>query len=86
MATVNPEACGVGDQVVCSDGAELGTVVAIGPSYLVVGAGRVLPNDYYIPTLAIHDCAGNRITLNVSREEAFQMGWDQPPRDPAVVP
>ena len=85
MATVEPEACGVGDQVFCSDGAELGTVVAIGPSYLVVGAGRVLPNDYYIPTLAIRDCDGNRITLNVSREEAFHMGWDKPPSDSAAV-
>jgi len=68
----------VGTDVVGADGDKVGKVVAAEPSYIVVEKGFFFPTDYYIPTSAINTFDGDRVSLNVTKDEALNQGWDQP--------
>jgi hypothetical protein len=74
----------VGVDVVGSDGAKLGEVVATTASYLVVEKGFFFPTDYYVPFAAVADFDGDRVTLTVAKEEARHQGWDVIPGDETV--
>ena len=68
-----------GTDVVGSDGEKVGEVVAVQSNYVVVEKGFFFPTDYYIPTSAISNYDGDKIYLNVSKDEALNQGWDTEP-------
>src|SRR5215204_1943361 len=68
-----------GTDVVGSDGDKVGEVVAVQSNYVVVEKGFFFPTDYYIPTSAISNYDGDKIYLNVSKDEALNQGWDTEP-------
>ncbi len=70
-----------GNDVVSSDGEKVGEVVGVHRNHVVVEQGFFFPTDYYIPTGAIADYDGERITLNVTKDAALDQGWDAVPTD-----
>jgi len=78
---------GEGMNVYGSDGAKVGSIVSLGPTYLVVEKGFFFPTDYYIPTSAIAriDPANDDVWLTVSKDDALQQGWDVAPAADAVA-
>jgi len=70
-----------------SDGAKVGSIVAVDPRYLVVEKGFFFPTDYYIPTSAIAriDPADDAVWLTVSKDDALNQGWDVAPSDAGVT-
>jgi uncharacterized protein (TIGR02271 family) len=68
-----------GMSVYGSDGDKVGTIVSVGPSYVVVEKGFFFPTDYYIPFSAIASQSENGIYLNVTKDAALNQGWDVPP-------
>ena len=72
-----------GASVYGSDGEKLGALMEIGPDYLVVEKGLFFPTDYFVPNGAIASIEPDRVTLNLTREEALAQGWD---RDPTEQP
>jgi hypothetical protein len=67
--------------VVGNDGRRLGTVQDVGQEYLVVSRGA-FSGDLYVPSSAIANVEHELVHLNLARNEADQMGWEQPPREP----
>lgn len=79
-----------GTAVVGSNGEKVGEVVAAYRDYLVVQRGFFFPTDRYIPAGAIADVGGDRVHLNVTRDDAVSQPWHAIPpaerpaeRDPA---
>jgi hypothetical protein len=73
--------CQIDDEVFGCDDAKLGKVKEVRPTHLVVSKGLLVHTDYYVPTSAINSCEGGKLYLNVTKDEATQCGWDQPPGD-----
>lgn len=87
---------GLGTEVVDRLGRSLGKVTAVHPGYVVVERGWFLPIVLYIPREAIA-VEGRRARVGVTREEAFELGWqwepgtipygtEPPPRQPVPAP
>jgi uncharacterized protein (TIGR02271 family) len=70
-----------GTEVFGADGDKVGKVVALTDRYFVVEKGFFFPTDYYIPKSAIANYDGERIYLNVTKDEALNQGWDAEPLD-----
>ncbi len=70
-----------GTDVVGSDGAKVGRVVEVQPSFIVVEKGFFFPTDHFIPTSAIANYDGDKVYLSVSKDEALSQGWDERPVD-----
>lgn len=68
-----------GDDVYGSDGEKVGSVIAVEQDYLVVEKGWFFPTDYYIPLNAVASYEEGRITLNVTKANALEQGWDAEP-------
>ncbi len=68
-----------GTDVVGSDGDKVGEVVAVHESYVVVEKGFFFPSDYYIPTSAVANYDGDKLYLNVTKDQALDQGWDTEP-------
>ena len=68
-----------GDDVYGSDGEKVGSVVAVEQHFVVVEKGWFFPTDFYIPVGAIASFDDGRITLNVTKENALDQGWDTAP-------
>jgi len=68
-----------GMSVYGSDGDKVGTIVSVGPSYVVVEKGFFFPTDYYIPFSAIASQTENGVYLNVTKDAALNQGWDVVP-------
>jgi uncharacterized protein (TIGR02271 family) len=68
-----------GMSVFGSDGDKVGTIVSVGPSYVVVEKGFFFPTDYYIPFSAIASQTENGVYLNVTKDAALNQGWDVAP-------
>lgn len=66
-----------GTDVLGADGDKVGKVVAAEGSYLVVEKGFFFPTDYYIPMSAVNNFDGDKVYLNVTKDEALNQGWDQ---------
>jgi uncharacterized protein (TIGR02271 family) len=64
-----------------ADGAKVGTIVALGATYLVVEKGFFFPTDYYIPLAAVArvDLDDNAVWLTVDKDAALHQGWDVAP-------
>ncbi len=66
--------------VVGNDGRRLGTVKHVGQNYVLTSrSGR--PGDLYVPASAIANVRDETLHLNLPRNDAEEMGWEQPPRD-----
>jgi uncharacterized protein (TIGR02271 family) len=68
-----------GADVVGSGGDKIGTVKEVFPDYITVEKGWFFPSDHYIPASAINDANENTVFLNVTKDEALQKGWENPP-------
>ena len=65
--------------VVANDGEELGTVREVTQNF-VRASRRGFAGDLFIPASAIANVVAGAIYLNVTKREAAEMGWEQPPR------
>ncbi len=65
-----------GTDVVASDGDKVGTVTAAYHDHVVVEKGFFFPSDYYIPTSAISNYDGDKVYLNVTKDQVLNQGWD----------
>jgi len=67
-----------GTDVVGADGEKVGKVVAADASSIVVEKGFFFPTDSTIPTSAINSFDGDKVYLNVTKDQALTQGWNQP--------
>jgi hypothetical protein len=67
--------------VYSSDGANLGTVVEVGPSYVLVQKGLIFVHDTYVPRSAISRVDDGAVYLTLSKDELQSRDWSQPPTD-----
>jgi len=69
----------VGWTVVGNDGRRLGTINGVGQEFLhVVRTGFAA--DLYVPVTSIANVERETVHLNITRDAAEQMGWEQAPR------
>lgn len=68
-----------GMDVVGSDGDKVGSVQDVRGEYVVVSKGFFFPTDYYVPFDALTNVDGDKVYLNVTKDEALNQGWDQEP-------
>lgn len=68
-----------GMSVVGSDDQKVGDVADAQGDYVVVSKGFFFPTDYYIPVSAISNVDGDKVYLNVTKDQALDQGWDQVP-------
>ena len=66
--------------VVGNDGQRVGTVREVGQNFVLASRdGRM--GELYVPASAIANVEGDVIYLNVTKRDAGELGWEQPPRD-----
>jgi hypothetical protein len=65
--------------VVGNDGHRLGAIKDVGHDYLLVSRS-MFDADLYVPVSSIANVEHETIHLNLTRDDALQMGWEQPPR------
>jgi uncharacterized protein (TIGR02271 family) len=73
-----------GADVIGSDDHKVGEVVAVHSEYIIVEKGFFFPTDYYIPSRAVATYDGNKVYLNVTKDEALHQGWDELPAEDTV--
>lgn len=66
--------------VVGNDGHRLGTVQDVGQNYVLASRG-ILSGSLYVPASAIANVEHGVVHLNLTKSEAENMGWEQPPRE-----
>ena len=66
--------------IVGNDGRRLATVQDVGQNYVLASRGGV-SDHLYVPASAIANVEHDVVHLNITKNEAEQMGWEQPPRD-----
>jgi hypothetical protein len=66
--------------IVGNDGRRLATVEEVGQHYVVATRGGIT-DQLYVPASAIANVEHDVVHLNITKREAEQMGWEQPPRD-----
>ena len=63
-----------------NDGRRFGTVESVGQNYIL--ASRTgLRGSLYVPASHIANVEHEVVYLNLTKREAEEMGWEQPPRD-----
>jgi len=67
--------------IVGNDGRRLGTVHEVSQNYVVASRG-LLSGVLYVPASHIANVEHEIVHLNLAKDEAEQMGWEQPPREP----
>jgi hypothetical protein len=65
--------------VVGNDGHRLGIIKEVGRDYVLISRS-MLGMHLYVPVSSIANVEHETIHLNITRDDAVQMGWDQPPR------
>lgn len=70
-----------GWKVIGSDDKDIGQVSDLGPNYLQVSKGMILPKTLYVPNQYVdrEDDAEERVYLRVGKDVVDTMGWDTPP-------
>ncbi len=61
-----------------SAGDKIGKVDEVGPNYVAVAKGLILPKTIYVPTSAISGTEQGRVYVNVTKDQIENMGWDEP--------
>ena len=69
-----------GWQVVANDGRPIGSVHKVGQNFVLTSRG-MLAAQLYIPASAIANVENEVVYLNLAKQEAEQMGWEEPPRE-----
>ncbi len=68
-----------GWDVVTNDGRRFGKIREVGQNYVLTSRpGRA--GDVYVPASAIGNVENETVHLNVTKNDADSMGWEQPPR------
>jgi len=67
--------------IVGNDGHRFGTVHEVSQNYVVASRG-LFGGVLYVPASAIANVEREVVHLNLAKDEAEQMGWEQPPREP----
>jgi hypothetical protein len=63
-----------------NDGHRFGTVQSVGQNYIL--ASKVgLAGHLYVPATHVANVEHEVVYLNLSKREADEMGWEQPPRE-----
>lgn len=66
--------------VVGNDGRRIGSVKTVSQNYVLTSRPGFAA-DLYVPATSIANVEHETIHLNVTHDDAEQMGWEQPPRD-----
>jgi hypothetical protein len=66
--------------IVGNDGRRLATVQDVGQNYVLASRGTG-SDQLYVPASAIANVEHDVVHLNITKNEAEHMGWEQPPRD-----
>lgn len=69
----------VGWAVVGNDGQRLGTIREVGHDYVLISR-PMFGSHLYVPVSSIANVEHATIHLNLTRDDALQLGWEQPPR------
>jgi hypothetical protein len=70
----------VGWAVVGNDGQRLGTIKSVGQEYVLTSRPGFAA-DLYVPVTSIANVERETVHLNITRNVAEQMGWQQAPRN-----
>ncbi len=65
--------------VVGNDGHQLGIIKDVGHDYVLISRS-MFGAHLYVPVSSIANVEHETIHLNLTRDDALQMGWEQPPR------
>ena len=65
--------------VVGNDGQRLGIIKEVGHDYVLISRS-LFGTHLYVPVSSIANVEHETIHLNLTRDDALQMGWEQPPR------
>ena len=63
-----------------NDGRRFGTVQSVGQNYILASRAG-LRGHLYVPASHIANVEHEVVYLNLTKREAEEMGWEQPPRD-----
>jgi len=69
----------IGTDVIGADGEKVGEVDAVERDYFIVRKGFFFPQDHYIPLTAVSSYDDDKIYLNVTKDEALEQEWANPP-------
>jgi hypothetical protein len=69
----------VGTDVIGADGEKVGEIDAVERDYFIVRKGFFFPQDHYIPMTAVSSYDEDKIYLNVTKDEALEQEWTNPP-------
>lgn len=68
-----------GMDVIGADGEKIGGIDGVERDYFVVRKGFFFPQDHYIPMTAISSYDDDAVYLNVTKDEALEQEWQNPP-------
>lgn len=68
-----------GMDVIGADGEKVGGIDGVERDYFVVRKGFFFPQDHYIPMTAISSYDDKAVYLNVTKDEALEQEWHNPP-------
>lgn len=68
-----------GMTVVGADGEKVGDIDGVEQDYFIVRKGFFFPQDHYIPMTAISSYDDDQVYLNVTKDEALEQEWSNPP-------
>lgn len=75
-----------GMDVIAADGDKIGEVEDARGQFIVVKKGFFFPSDYYIPSDRITNVSDDGVHLSVTKDQALNADWRQPPDDTATMP
>ena len=81
MVGQNPIQLREGMNVVGADSEKLGEVEDVRGNYIVVKKGFLFTSEYFVPSNAVNNVDDESLYLNVTKDEATNMGWDAEPAD-----
>lgn len=68
-----------GMNVIGADGEKVGDIDGVERDYFIVRKGFFFPQDHYIPMTAISSYDEDQVYLNVTKDEALEQEWTNPP-------
>jgi len=69
----------VGQDVIGADGEKVGEIDGVEREYFIVRKGFFFPQDHYIPMTAVSSYDDDKVYLNVTKDEALEQDWTNPP-------
>ncbi|MBA2276544.1 MAG: DUF2171 domain-containing protein [Chloroflexia bacterium] len=60
-----------GSAIIGLDGENVGMIVAVHQTYVIVRNECPFPTDYYIPTSAVSNREGDKLQLDVTKDQAL---------------